>query len=130
MADLRTPLSRARGLGSAKHGVGHFIGQRVSAVALVILMCWGFAQTPGLAAGGYDAARAWLASPVNAALASLLVLTAFYHARIGAQVVIEDWIAHPAAKTGLLILNTFVAVAGAAVAVVSLLKLAFAGGGA
>ena len=128
MADQRTPLSRARGLGSAKHGVGHFIGQRVSAVALVILICWAFAQTPGLAKGGYDGARAWLASPVNAALASLLALAGFYHAQLGMRVVIEDYIARPTTRTGLLVLNTLVAGAAAVVAIISLLKVAFGGG--
>ena len=128
MADLRTPLRRARGLGSAKHGVGHFIGQRVSAAALVILICWAFAQTPGLAKGGYDGAHAWLASPVNAALASLMALTGFYHAKIGMQVIIEDYIEQPLTRTGLLVLNAFVAWAAAAVAVISLLKVAFGGG--
>lgn len=128
MADLRTPLRRARGLGSAKHGVGHFIGQRVSAAALVILICWAFAQTPGLAKGGYDGARAWLASPVNAALASLLALTGFYHAKLGMQVIIEDYVEQPMTRTGLLVLNVFVAWAAAAVAVISLLKVAFSGG--
>ncbi len=128
MADLRTPLRRARGLGSAKHGVGHFIGQRVSAAALVILICWAFSQTPGLAKGGYDGAHAWLASPVNAALASLLALAGLYHAQLGMQVVIEDYFQQPLTRTGLLILNAFVAWAAAAIAVISLLKVAFGGG--
>jgi succinate dehydrogenase / fumarate reductase membrane anchor subunit len=130
MADLRTPLNRARGLGSAKHGVGHFIGQRVSAVALVILICWSFAQTPGLTAGGYDGARVWLASPVNAALASLTLVTGLYHAQLGARVVIEDYFAKPAVRSVLLILNAFVAWTAAAVGVISLLKIAFGGVGA
>jgi succinate dehydrogenase / fumarate reductase membrane anchor subunit len=130
MADLRTPLNRARGLGSAKHGVGHFIGQRVSAVALVILICWAFASTPGLAAGGYDGARGWLASPVNAALASLTLMTGLYHAQLGMRVVIEDYFDKPAARTVLLIANAFVAWSAAAVGVISLLKVAFGGVGA
>lgn len=130
MADLRTPLSRARGLGSAKHGVGNFIGQRVSAAALVILMCWAFSQTPGLAVGGYDAARTWLAHPLNAALASLLAVTGFYHAQLGMRVIIEDYIEGAIPRTALLVANAFVAWTAAAVAVISLLKVAFAGGGA
>jgi succinate dehydrogenase / fumarate reductase, membrane anchor subunit len=128
MADLSTPLRRARGLGSAKHGVGHFIGQRVSAAALVILICWAFSQAPGLAKGGFDGARVWLASPVNAALASLLALTGFYHAQLGMQVIVEDYIGRPLTRTCLLILNAFVAWVAAAVAVISLLKVAFGGG--
>jgi succinate dehydrogenase / fumarate reductase membrane anchor subunit len=130
MADLRTPLNRARGLGSAKHGVGHFIGQRVSAAALVILICWAFSQTPGLVAGGYDGARTWLAVPLNAALASLLAAVGFYHAQLGMQVVIEDYVETAMPRAALLVANAFVAWTAAAVAVISLLKVAFAGGGA
>jgi succinate dehydrogenase / fumarate reductase membrane anchor subunit len=128
VADLRTPLNRARGLGSAKHGVGHFISQRVSAVALVVLICWSFAQTPELVSGGYDGARDWLASPVNAALASLTLMTGLYHAQLGMRVVIEDYFAKPAARTVLLLANSFVAWTAAAVGVISLLKIAFGGG--
>jgi len=40
MTSYRTPLGRVRGLGAAKHGVGHFIAQRVSAIALVLLVLW------------------------------------------------------------------------------------------
>lgn len=129
MADLRTPLARARGLGSAKSGVAHFIGQRVSGAALVILLCWGFSQTPFLVAGGYDFARAWLGHPLNAALLSLLLGVGLYHAQLGMRVIIEDYFAAPITRTALLVLNLFVTAALAVVGIVSLLKVAFLGGG-
>ncbi|MEO1039153.1 MAG: succinate dehydrogenase, hydrophobic membrane anchor protein [Pseudomonadota bacterium] len=109
MSDFRTPLARARGLGSAKSGVGHFIGQRVSAVALVLLVpifAWSLAKH---GFGDYEAARAWIASPLGA-IVTLLTLTAgFYHARLGLQVVIEDYIHTSTTKTVLLLANTLVA---------------------
>ncbi|MBA3811983.1 MAG: succinate dehydrogenase, hydrophobic membrane anchor protein, partial [Caulobacteraceae bacterium] len=83
MADYRTPLGRARGLGSAKRGVGDFIGQRVSALALLFLGLWGVWSALALAGGGYAGALAWAASPVDAAVLVLLTLAGFYHARIG-----------------------------------------------
>lgn len=129
MDDPRTPLSRARGLGAAKRGVGHFIGQRVSGAALVILLCWGLSQTPFLVGGGYDFARTWLASPLNAALISLLLAVGLYHARLGMAVIIEDYVHAPITRTALLILNVFVAAALGVVGIVSLLKVAFMGGG-
>ena len=92
MAGFRTPLGHARGLGSAKHGVGHFIGQRVSAFALLGLTIWGAWSAVTIAPGGYDGARAWLASPINAALIVLLVVTGFYHAQLGMRVIVEDYI--------------------------------------
>jgi succinate dehydrogenase / fumarate reductase, membrane anchor subunit len=130
MSDLRTPLRRVRGYGSAKHGVTHFLHQRITGAALVLLICWGFSQTPFLVGGGFDYAQGWLASPLNAALASLLLAVGLYHGKLGMQVVIEDYIAKPGTRTALLVLNTFVAFAFAAVGVVALLKTAFSGGGA
>jgi succinate dehydrogenase / fumarate reductase membrane anchor subunit len=128
MSDLRTPLRRVRGLGSAKHGVMHFVHQRVSGAALVLLICWGFSQTPFLVLHGYDGAHVWLQSPVNAALASLLLAVGLYHGQLGVQVVIEDYIGKTGTRTVLLVLNAFVAFAFAAVGVVALLKTAFGGG--
>ena len=128
MAGYRTPLGRVRGLGSAKHGVGHFIGQRVSAVALIFLALWGVWSALKVAAGGYEGAGQWLASPVNATLLVLLVVTGLYHGQLGMQAVIEDYIARPITKTALLILNAFVGWGAAALAVVCVLKVTLGGG--
>jgi succinate dehydrogenase / fumarate reductase membrane anchor subunit len=128
MSDFRTALGRARGLGSAKHGVGHFIGQRVSAVALLLLTLWGVASALSVAAGGYDGARAWLGAPVNAALLGLLIIVGVYHAGLGMRTIIEDYIERPITKAGLLILNAFVGWGAAALAVVSILKVTFGAG--
>ena len=69
MVSYRTALGRARGLGSAKHGVGHWIVERVSSVALVPLSLWGAFSALNLARVGFDGASLWLHSPVNAVLA-------------------------------------------------------------
>ena len=108
MSDFRTPLARARGLGAAKSGVGHFIAQRVSAIALLILIpvfLWSIVTLPS---GGYEAARDWIASPLGALVMLLTLTAAFYHMRLGLQVVIEDYIQSPATKHILLITNTLV----------------------
>jgi succinate dehydrogenase / fumarate reductase, membrane anchor subunit len=130
MAGYRTPLGRARGLGSAKHGVGHFIGQRVSAVALVFLAVWGVWSAWTLAGGGYDGASIWLQSPVNAALLALLAAVAFYHMQLGMRTIVEDYIHRPATKAVLLIANAFVCFGGAALTIVCVLKVAFGAGAA
>jgi succinate dehydrogenase / fumarate reductase membrane anchor subunit len=109
MSDFRTPLARARGLGAAKSGVGHFIAQRVSAIALLILIpifLWSVAALPS---GGYEAARAWVGSPLGALVMLLTLTAAFYHMRLGLQVVVEDYIHKPATKHILLIANTLIA---------------------
>ena len=128
MAGYRTPLGTARGLGSAKHGVGHFIGQRVSAVALLGLTLWGVWSALTVASGGYDGARLWLASPVNAVLVCFLVIVGFYHANLGMRTVIEDYIARKVTLAALMIVNLFLAAGGALLAVICLLKVALGGG--
>lgn len=129
MADFRTALGRARGAGSAKHGVGHFIGQRASAAALIFLTLWGVWSVLCLGQGGYDGARTWLGSPVNATLIILLAVVGLYHAQLGMRTVIEDYIQRPATRIALLLLNAFVAGGGAVLTVVCILKVALGGGG-
>jgi succinate dehydrogenase / fumarate reductase membrane anchor subunit len=125
----RTPLGRARGLGSAHHGVGHFIGQRASAVALLFLLLWGVWSALKLAPLGYDGAAAWLHGPVHMALLVLLLAAGFYHVRIGAQVIIEDYVHQPLIKTAGLLANTFVCYGAAVLAILSVLKVAFSASG-
>ena len=128
MADFRTPLSRARGLGAAKHGVSHWIAERVSAVALIPLVLWGVFAVLRLAATDYDGAVAWVqASPLNPVLLSLLALVSFAHMHGGMRVIVEDYEHRPLAKATLLLLNVFVCVLGGALALFSILKVALGG---
>jgi succinate dehydrogenase / fumarate reductase, membrane anchor subunit len=128
MAGYRTPLARARGLGAAKSGVGHFITQRVTGAALVLLVLWAIAAALGLARADFAAATVWLHSPCNAVPAVLLLGVAFLHMNLGMQTVIEDYVEAPLTKIALLALSLFVCWGGAAVGVFSILKVAFGGG--
>ncbi len=121
----RTPLGRARGLGAAHHGVGHFIGQRASAAALLFLLLWGVWSALTVASAGYDGAVGWLHSPVNAGILVLLLGAAFYHGRLGVQVIIEDYVHTALAKTLSLLVNTFVCFGAFVIAALSVLKVAF-----
>ena len=123
---IRTPLGQVRGLGSAKHGAGHFIAQRVSAIALLFLVPWFLISLIGAVRGGYDGALAFIADPFNAVLILLSVGAALYHMRLGMPVVIEDYIGRKSTKAVLLILNTFVCVALFAIAAYAVLKIAIA----
>ncbi|MDE2485954.1 MAG: succinate dehydrogenase, hydrophobic membrane anchor protein [Alphaproteobacteria bacterium] len=127
MPSYRTPLSRARGLGSAKHGVGHWISERVGAIALVPLTLWGAFGVLRLAAGDYGAAVAWIGQPVNAVLMVLLIAISFWHMQSGLRVVIEDYVHEALGKTTLLVLNLFLCGLVGALAVFSILKVALAG---
>jgi succinate dehydrogenase / fumarate reductase, membrane anchor subunit len=121
---IRTPLGKVRGLGSAKHGAGHFIAQRVSAIALIFLVPWFLISLIGAVRGGYDGALAWVADPINAVLVLLAVGASLYHMRLGMQVVVEDYIAKHGTKNLLLILNTFICVVLFVAAAYAVLKIA------
>ena len=96
--NLRTPLSRAKGLGSAKEGIGHWWMQRVSSLFLIPLIVWGALAMANL--GRYDHRHFtdWLAEPLNAILMITLLVVVCYHAALGLQVVIEDYVHRVAIK--------------------------------
>ena len=128
MVSYRTALGRARGLGSAKHGVNHWIAERVSSIALVPLSLWGLFSAITLSRVGFEGATIWLHAPVNAVLAVLLTVVSFQHMQAGLRVVVEDYLHTPGTKTLALLLNLFVCVLGAALAVFCILKVALTGG--
>lgn len=125
MSDLRTPLSRVRGLGSAREGTDHFRAQRVTAVANLFMLAFLIYTAVSLAGRPLFAVRDYFASPVVAGLAILFTLAAAYHMRLGMQEIIEDYIHAPGSKTVLLLLNTFFSAAIALISVVAILKLNF-----
>ena len=124
----RTPLGRARGLGAAGHGAGHWLSERVSSLALVPLVLWIAYAALQIAGAGYEGAIAWVREPLNAVLLVLLLAISFHHMHAGMRVVIEDYIERPLTKAGLLIVNLFVCVLFGALAVFSVLKVALGGG--
>ena len=92
MADLRSPLGRARGLGSARDGTAHWWAQRVTAVALVPLTLWFVASVVALTGAPIEAVGLWMGHPIRAALLIALLVAVFHHAQLGLQVVIEDYV--------------------------------------
>ena len=91
---FRSKLKNARGLGSAKSGAHHWIAERVSAIALLLLTVWlvYFLSEVVKTGGGYDYVRALLQQPLHAIGAILFICTAIYHGTLGSQVVFEDYI--------------------------------------
>ena len=102
-ARLRSPVGRAIGLGSAKEGVEHWWLQRVTAVALVPLTLWFVIAVVRLSSADIDAVRDWVGHPLPAILLVLLLIATFWHASLGLQVVIDDYVHTGLAKLGLLI---------------------------
>jgi succinate dehydrogenase / fumarate reductase membrane anchor subunit len=130
MVSYRTALGRARGLGSAKHGVTHWISERISSIALVPLSLWAVFSGLTLSRVGFEGAQAWMHAPLNAVLAVLLIAVSFQHMHAGLRVVVEDYVHKSESKAALLLLNLFVCVLGGALAVFSILKVALAAGSA
>lgn len=124
---LRNPLAKARGLGSAKEGVKHFTAQRLTAVALALLMPWFVWLIFSLLGADYLTVRLTLAQPLNAALLIALVSALLYHSKLGLQVVAEDYIHTPWMEVALQILNILVNALAAIVAIVALGRIVFAG---
>ena len=121
----RTPIGRARGLGSAKDGTAHWWAQRLTALALVPLTLWFAISVIGLVGGGRAAVLDWLESPVAAGLMILLIGATFHHAQLGVQVVIEDYVHNEPVKIGAIILVKFAAVVLALAGILSVLAIAF-----
>lgn len=127
MADMRTPLAKVRGLGSAREGTGHFWRIRLSSVALVPLSFFVVGWIMSLGGASYADVRASLAQPHVALLVALFVLISLDHMRLGMQVIIEDYVHGEAGRLTLLMLNTFFVIALGAVTLFAVLKIAFGG---
>ncbi len=95
---FRTPISMARGLGSAKEGSHHWWTQRITAVALIPLTLWFGISVVMIPGAQYQDIVAWIASPRNSILSIATIIAVFYHAILGIQVVIEDYVQVPWAK--------------------------------
>ena len=120
---LRTPLSAAKGLGSAKEGAHHWWVQRLTSIALVPLMLWLIISLALLGNLSYESAVAWVQSPFVAVGLSLLVVVMFYHVQLGVQVIIEDYV-HGWLKITSIILLNFACIALVFIGLFSIIKVA------
>ncbi len=111
--DLRTPIGRARGLGSAKSGTGHWWWQRVTSVALLLLTPWLIGLLVSMVGADLETVRGALARPWNAIFMTAFVVVTFWHVQQGLQVVIEDYVHTRASEIALQLLNTLACTIGA-----------------
>ena len=123
--DMRTPLGRVRGYGSAKSGTGHFIAQRLTALANIPLTIAAVLIVISLIGHNHAAVVQILGSSPVAIVMLLFIISATYHMKIGMQVIIEDYVHDEAIKYALLIASTFFAVAVGFSSIYAILKLSF-----
>ncbi len=122
---LRSPLANARNHGSAGDGVGHWWAQRFSAILLVGLTVWLVFAMASLIGASHTEATLWLGRPFNAAMAILFIGTSLYHARLGLQVIIEDYVHQRSVEVALQLLVKIAMIVAGLLAVLAILKVAF-----
>ena len=124
MSDMRDPLATARGLGSAKDGVNHWWMQRVTAIALLFLSPWFIYFAVSLIGADQYSVRAAIAAPLNATLLVSFLVAMFWHARLGLQVVIEDYI-HGWQEITLQVLIKFIYAIAAIASIIAIGRIVF-----
>lgn len=124
-SDSATPLGRVRGLGSAQHGGEHWLSERVTSIALLLLGTWLIASLLMLPKLDQRTTIEWLHAPSGAIPMALLIVIGFRHALDGLKVVIDDYVHEEGSRFFWNTLMLFLAVAGAALALFALARIAF-----
>jgi succinate dehydrogenase / fumarate reductase, membrane anchor subunit len=125
LGDSSTPLGKARGLGSAREGGEHWLTERVTSIALLLLGLWLIASLLLLPKLDQRTLIEWLHSPSGAIPMALLIVIGFKHALDGMKVFIDDYVHEPGSNFVVNILLLFFAVGGGAIALYALAKIAF-----
>ena len=123
-----SPIGRVRGLGSAKSGAHHWWLERLTSVSTLLLFVWLIASVLRLPDLGHGTVTEWLESPIAAVPMLLLIVSTFWHLKLGLQVIIEDYVHEEGLKLFSITLLNFFAIGAGALAFFSVLKIAFGGG--
>lgn len=122
-----TSIGRVRGLGPAHHGAHHWLLQRFTAVGNLLLVLWFVTSLILLPDLGYATVSEWLAKPIPATAMVLLIISTFWHARLGLQVLAEDYVHEAGNKFAVLLLLNLAAIGGGAFGVFCIVRLALGG---
>lgn len=124
---LRSNLSRVRGLGSTREGVHHWWAQRMSAVALIPLSMWFVFSLISLTGADYSSFQTWVSEFGNSVFMVLLIVTMFHHAQLGVTVVIEDYVHSESVKMAMILIVKYGTMLFAASSIFAVLKISLAG---
>lgn len=125
MGDSATPLGKVRGLGAARSGGGHWLDERISSVALVLLSVWFLASLLMLPSLDRKTVFDWLRTPWGAVPMALFVVTSFVHGLEGLKTVVDDYVHDEGNRVAANIVLLFAAIGGAAFALFALARIAF-----
>lgn len=127
MTKFRSPLSVAKGMGSAKEGSGHWIAQRITAIALIPLILAEMYYFASYDFTTYEKSIKFIQNPVHAIGGILLYIAAFYHGSLGMQVIIEDYVSCKIGKSLAIILVKLFCYTAIVVGIFSILSIYFKG---
>ena len=125
---METPIARVRGLGSARSGAHHWWLERLTSVSTLLLFVWFVVSLLRLPSLDYSAVTEWLSAPLGAVPMLLLIVSTFWHLKLGLQVVIEDYVHEEGMKFFSITLLNFFTIAVGALAFFAVLRIAFGGG--
>lgn len=125
-----TGIGRVRGLGSVKHGAQHWLVQRYTAVGNLLLLLWLIFSLLALPGLDYESVTGWIAQPLVAVPMMLMIVSIFWHLRLGMQVMLEDYVHDKGLAFLSMLLLNFYAIGGAAVGIFAIAKIAFMGAAA
>lgn len=127
VGDSATPLGQVRGLGSAREGGEHWLSERVTSIALLLLGTWFIASLLMLPALDHFTLTEWLREPSGAVPMALFVIVSFHHALEGMKVIVDDYVHDAGNNFAVNTLLLFLAIGGAALALFALARIAFGG---
>ena len=125
IGESASPLGKVRGLGSAREGGEHWITERVTSIALLLLGTWLVASLLLLPSLDRQTVLEWLRAPTGAVPMALLIVTGFRHALDGMKVVVDDYVHEEGNRFALNTLLLFLAAGGGALALYALAEIAF-----
>lgn len=121
-----THLGKVRGLGSSGHGSQHWLQQRLTALGNILLVGFLFVSLIRLPLGDHGAVHRWASNPTVALALILLLVSVFWHLRLGLTVLIEDYVHGEATRLLTLVLLNFYVIGGAAYGIFAIVRIALA----